>query len=264
MIGVATAVAAALASAAPPTVVWAAGDGADGSAGARRLARLIEADAPDRFLYLGDVYERGTAAEFETNFAAVYGRLASITEPTPGNHEWKLRRQGYYPYWRGVKGHKLRPWYAFTLGGWEVLSLNSEAAHGPGSRQVRWLREHLENAEGSCRIAFWHRPRLSAGVYGNDPSYEPFWRALEGKARLVLSGHDHNMQRLRARGGIVQLVSGAGGRELYPVRRTWRVRFENDDRLGAVRLELDPGRAMIEFRGVGGRALDRSSVLCSG
>ena len=45
-------------------IVWAVGDGADGSPIARKLARLIAADQPDRFLYLGDVYPSGTATRF--------------------------------------------------------------------------------------------------------------------------------------------------------------------------------------------------------
>ena len=246
-----------------PAVVWAVGDGADGSARAKRLARLIAGDAPDRFLYLGDVYETGSADEFERNFDRVYGQLGEITEPTPGNHEWGLRQEGYLPYWAAVKGRRQRPWYRFGLAGWEIFSLNSEAAHGPNSRQLRWLRRRLEGAEGDCRLAFWHRPRLSAGVYGDDASYEPFWRALRGKARLVLSGHDHNMQRLRARDGIVQLVAGSGGHEFYPLHADSRLRFGRDDRVGALRLELEPGRATIEFRGLRSRTLDEASLRCA-
>jgi hypothetical protein len=245
-------------------VVWAVGDGADGSDLARRVARLIRRDRPDRLLYLGDVYNSGTAEEFRTNFAGVYGRLARITEPTIGNHEWALRRQGYYPYWRRVKGRPVRPWYRFELAGWELFSLNSEAAHGPGSNQVRWLRRRLSGAEGTCRLAFWHRPRFSAGTaYGDDATFSPFFRALRGRARLALSGHDHNMQRLRPRGGIVQLVSGAGGTTLYPVQSQPRLRFGTGTRRGAVRLTLEPGLARIEFTGAGGRVLDRSRVRCS-
>jgi hypothetical protein len=243
-------------------VVWAVGDGADGSAHAKRLARLILRDEPDRFLYLGDVYETGTAEEFRRNYAGVYGRLAEITAPTPGNHDWRLHRQGYDPYWRSVTGRRQRPWYRFLLAGWEIFSLNSEAPHGPGSRQVRWLRAQLEAAQGDCRIAFWHRPRYSAGAYGDDASYEPFWRALEGDARLVLSGHDHNMQRMRPRRGIVQLVAGSGGRERYALHADDRLRFGRDDRVGALRLVLEPGLARFEFRGLGGRRLDSSSVSC--
>ena len=84
----------------PRAVVWAVGDGADGSAPARRLARMIERDEPDAVLYLGDVYPSGTAEDYERNFEPVYGRLASIMWPTAGNHEWGNREVGYYPYWR--------------------------------------------------------------------------------------------------------------------------------------------------------------------
>jgi hypothetical protein len=247
-----------------PRIAWAVGDGADGSDLARGVARLIRRDEPDRLLYLGDVYNRGSAAEFERNFRGVYGDLTAITAPTIGNHEWALRRQGYYPFWRGVRGRRMRPWYRFELGGWELFSLNSEADHDSRSRQLSWLRRRLRDAEGDCRLAFWHRPRFSAGsAYGDDAGLRPFWRVLRGRARLALSGHEHNMQRLRPRGGIVQLVSGAGGTTLYPVVDQPRLRFGRGDRRGALRLELSPGRARLEFRGVGGRVLDRSRVSCS-
>ena len=130
-------------------VVWAVGDGADGSRRAKRLARLIAADRPHRFLYLGDVYERGTAREFRRHYDPVYGALARVTAPTPGNHEWGRRTEGYYPYWRRKKGRLQRPWYAFRL----ILSLNSQASHGPRSAQLRWLRAQLREP-GTCRLAF--------------------------------------------------------------------------------------------------------------
>ena len=79
-------------------VVWAVGDGADGSARAKRLARLIAGERPDRFLYLGDVYETGTAEEFERNFArCVRRRWPRSPQPTPGNHEWGTAARGLLP-----------------------------------------------------------------------------------------------------------------------------------------------------------------------
>src|SRR4051794_2199874 len=101
---------------------------------------MIARDHPDRFLYLGDVYPVGSADAFRTAYDPVYGRLAARTAPTPGNHDWGLRAQGYLPYWKRKLGHRLAAWYAFDLGGWRILSLNSEAPHGPGSAQLAWLR----------------------------------------------------------------------------------------------------------------------------
>src|SRR5688500_13580545 len=99
-----------------PVTIWAVGDGADGGATAKRLARLIERDDPNRLLYLGDVYDRGTREEFRRNYHSVYGALAKKTAPTPGNHEWPRHLQGYDPYWRSITGRATPPWYAFRAG----------------------------------------------------------------------------------------------------------------------------------------------------
>ena len=242
--------------------VWAVGDGANGSRSGKRVAALIAADRPTRFLYLGDVYPSGTARDYRRNWSPVFGRLARLTEPTPGNHEWGNRRVGYFPYWRRVKGRPQPQWYRFRLAGWEILSLNSQAPHGPRSPQLRWLRSAVRGG-GTCRIAFWHRPRFSAGrVHGDAPDVAPLWNALRGRARLVLTGHEHDMQRFKARDGLTQYVSGAGGHVRYALRRDSRLAFGRGDVNGALRLVLQPGRATLEFRAVGGRVLDRSSAEC--
>ena len=46
--------------------IWAVGDGADGDQRSRDVARVIARSRPDRLLYLGDVYDTGTADEFES------------------------------------------------------------------------------------------------------------------------------------------------------------------------------------------------------
>lgn len=260
------AVAASLAIASPAQgeVIWAVGDGADGGAQGKQVSRMIRTDHPDRFLYLGDVYERGTAADFRNHYGPVYGPLDQIAAPTPGNHEWGNRRTGYLPYWGRAKGRTQPSYYRFREGGWEIISLNSETAHRGGSRQQRWLRRVLRRHSGTCRIAFMHRPYMSAGAYKpGTHSLGSVWRTLRGHARLVLSGHDHNMQRFKRRDGMNQYVSGAGGRERYGVnRRDRRLAFGRGDRYGALRIELGEGSARLEFRSVTGRVLDRSRVRC--
>jgi hypothetical protein len=247
-----------------PAVVWAVGDGANGTAAARRLATTIRRDRPDRFLYLGDVYPSGTRSDFTRNYDPLYGPLARRTLPTPGNHEWGNRRTGYFPYWRRKLGRAIAPWYAVDLGGWRLLSLNSEAPHGAGSQQLRWVNDELGDTTGDCRIAFWHRPRFSAGtVHGDARDIAPLWDAVEGRAALVLAGHDHNSQRFRRRGGTVQLVAGAGGPNLYGVRRDRRLVWSDARNVAAVRIELAPDRARFEFRTAAGRVLERGAVRCS-
>jgi hypothetical protein len=247
-----------------PAIVWAVGDVADGGRAARRVARLVGRGRPDRFLYLGDVYENGTEDEYKNNYAPVFGGLARLTAPTPGNHEWPLRDEGYRPYWRPVIGGEVPDYYKFSLGGWEVLSLNSEAPHGEGSPQVRWLRSSLPG-DGTCRLAFWHRPRYSFGEHGDQPDVTPLWNALRTRASLVVNGHEHNMQRFPPRDEITELVAGAGGHGIYKIEPKERVRlaFANDTDYGALKLRLRPGRADYRFVAADGHSLDNGNVRCS-
>jgi hypothetical protein len=245
-----------------PVVVWAVGDGANGTPAAKGLAAAIRRDRPDRLLYLGDVYPSGTRSDFARNYDAVYGRLAAQTSPTPGNHEWANRATGYFPYWTRKLGHALASWYSADVGPWQLLSLNSEADHGTVSKQLRWLHDAL--GPGNCRIAFWHRPRFSAGtVHGDASDTEPLWHAVEGRVALVLNGHDHNSQRFRKRGGTVELVAGAGGPNLYGVKRDRRLVWSDSRNVAAVRMVLSPGVARFEFRTAAGKVLQRGSARCS-
>ena len=251
---------------APPTaraLVWAVGDGANGSRQARVLARRMARSKPDLLIYLGDVYEHGTATEFADNYATVYGRLSRRTAPTPGNHDWPQHAEGYDPYWTRAMREPVPSWYAFSIAGWRILSLNSETAHDPGSPQVRWLRRQVAGP-GNCRLAFWHRPRFSAGTkHGDQPDVAPFWDALRGHARIVLNGHEHDMQRLQPRGGIVEFVSGAGGAARYPVDPAYPgLAFANDSDWGALRLELRRGTARTAFVTRDGEVLDRTTITC--
>jgi len=249
-----------------PATVWAVGDAADTGPRTAKVAELVRGGAPDRLLYLGDVYPDGTAEDFNKSYAPGWGSLGAVTAPTPGNHEWQNRVQGYDPYWRAAKQSPVRHRYSFELAGWQIISLNSEGSRGPSSEQVRWLRREVSRP-GTCRLAFWHAPRYSAGeIHGDDQSVEPFWGELAGHAALVVNAHEHNMQRFKPRRGITQLVSGAGGHggRYMSDERDRRLAFSNDEVDGALRLKLAAGRAEYAFVAVDGRTLDSGSVSCLG
>jgi len=244
-------------------VVWAVGDAASGTTAAIRLAREIRRARPDLLIYLGDVYPRGTGADYRERYAPLYGRLMYRTAPTPGNHEWPNRRLGYDRYWSRAARGRPPAYYSFRLAGWQLLSLSSEAPHRPGSPQLRWLTGRVR-APGDCRLAFWHRPRFSAGIHGDEADIAPLWKRLRGRARIVVNGHDHNLQRLRPIDGIVELVSGAAGGPLYRLDRSDpRLAWGEDRFFGALRLELSPGLARYEFVALGGRVLDAGTIRCA-
>jgi acid phosphatase type 7 len=245
------------------SIVWAIGDGADGGPDSRAVAAMVGAQRVDRLLYLGDVYETGTAAEFQANYDAAYHRFDSITAPTIGNHEWSNVATGYVPYWTAVRGTPPPLWYASAASGWQLISLNSNVPTSPD--QLTWLRRAIAGTPryGNCRLAFMHHPIFSAGLHGDLPSLQSVYAELQGHASIVLAGHDHDMQRLRPVNGITSYVNGSGGRELYPVNRTdQRLAFADDTHHGALRIKLRPGRAVLTFLGEDGSPLDRSKVSC--
>lgn len=246
--------------------VWAVGDGADADGDGRRVARMLERRRLQLFLYLGDVYEYGTARDFAHSYAPIFGPLARRTAPTPGNHEWPNRKVGYWPYWKRVRGARPPNYYAFSIGGWQLLSLNSEADHRPGSPQLRWLRRKvsLTPGFGTCRLAYWHRPRFSDAGHPNQPDVAPLWDALRGKASLVVNGHSHNYQRFRPRHGLVEVIAGTGGRPVYgePAARKDPMLAAAHFKHGALRLSLRKGSADLAFVEVGGKVLDRDGLSC--
>jgi hypothetical protein len=244
--------------------IWAVGDGADVGRASYDVSALLKSRRLNRFLYLGDVYEYGTATDFALNYVPLFGRFASRTAPTPGNHEWPHRYDGYYPYWSSVRGSPPPDYYAFSIGGWQLLSLNSEADHGLQSPQLAWLRRKISRTPkfGNCRLAFWHRPRFSGGPHGNQPDVDPLWQAVRRKARLTLHGNDHNYQRFRTRDGVVEVIAGTGGRSVYPVDRKPALLAATYDVFGALRLRIHNGLAELAFVSRGGAVLDHKGVRC--
>lgn len=246
-------------SAGPSVTVWAVGDGPNGKPAARAVGTLVRSGHPRYLLYLGDVY-----GDYAERFDDAYGAaVAAKTLPTPGNHEWPSHRAEYLDYWKGVKGGTQPAYYSQTVGGWQLISLNSEEDADPGSPQYQWLEETLASAKGTCRIAFWHAPRFSAGQHGDEKDMAPAWDLLAGKAVAVLSGHDHTMQRLKPVDGITQLVSGAGGRSHYRLDAADdRLAFGDNTHDGALKLTLTGKSMRYRFVAVGGDVLDSGRLGC--
>jgi len=254
------------ASAASAATVWAVGDGADIYSNDDALAARIQSQGPfDRFLYLGDIYDYGTAQEWTNNYEPSFGRFKSITSPTPGNHEWANRATGYDPYWGSLApqnggGH----YYSTDLNGWHIVSLNSQEDTSSTSPQVAWLRQDLARYPGTCTLSFWHRPRYSASNTGGDGNLEPLWAELAGHSVANITGHHHNYQRLKPNRGILPLIAGAGGHFFHTVTATdTRLDAFNDAEYGALRMELSPGRMDYAYVTAGGATIDSGSIPCT-
>jgi hypothetical protein len=182
----------------------------------------LAASLPGTIALLGDnAYPRGSAYDYARCFDPGWGPLRDRLRPVPGNHEYETRgAAGYFSYFGAGIGDPAEGWYSYELGAWHVIALNSECEAiggcGAGSAELAWLVADLSGHAARCTLAYWHHPRYSSGRHGTDEMTEALWQALAAAdADVVLSGHDHDYERLSPIDGIRSFVVGTGGRSLY-------------------------------------------------
>ncbi len=270
---------------APPAgqafVLAAAGDGADGATNAGNVTDLIASWNPNLFLYLGDVYDDGTATEFRNWYGTsttFYGRFRSITNPVIGNHEYAAGgvAPGYFDYWDNVPKY-----YSYDAAGWHFIALDSNCALlricAPGQAEYQWLQNDLATHSNICTIAYSHHPVYNVGPEGYTTTMNDIWALLaQYGVDIVLNGHDHNYQRwkpLNGSGavsttGITQFVAGAGGhgtQQFITSDSRLAVGFDTTpNAFGALRLQLNQRGAGYQYINTAGTMLDSGSVPCSG
>lgn len=238
---------------------------------------------PDAVLILGDSqYPWAEGPDYAASYHPSWGRLKSVTHPALGNHEYgrggRGGADGYFDYFGAAAGERSKGWYSFDLGGWHIIALNSMCRQAGGcdanSPQGRWLRaDLLANSGARCTLAYWHHPRFSSGLHGNNPKTEPLWRALfNAGAEVVLSGHDHNYERFAPQTpagerhdmrGMRQFVVGTGGESVYPVTRIDpNSEFHKSGTFGALALDLGTAGYTWRFLSEGGATVDAGSGSC--
>jgi chitodextrinase len=260
-----------------PFTVAVGGDGASGETNATNVTNLIAAQNPNLFLYVGDVYEKGSSTEFYNWYgtpASYFGRFRSITNPTVGNHEYSSGKAlGYFDYWNNVP-----PYYSYNAGGWHFISINSNSAFVPGaptSIQYQWLAADLAANAGKCTIAYYHHPLFNIGPEGSKTSMLDMWKLMaQYGVDIVINGHDHDYQRwipLNGSGvpdpnGITEFVVGASGHGTQSFIKTdSRVAYSNDvnpTAFGALFLQLNASGAHFSYRSTNGTVLDSGVIPC--
>jgi 3',5'-cyclic AMP phosphodiesterase CpdA len=251
---------------APPTLL-AAGDVASCSSSGDEATAAVLRRQPGTVAVLGDIaYERGTAEEFARCYAPSWGAFRRRTRPALGNHEYGS--PGAAPA-RAYFGLPRDGWYAYRLGAWHAVVLNSNCDEvggcERGSRQWRWLRDELRRRPARCTLAYWHHPRWSSGLHGSEEDMADLWSLLAAaRADLVLAGHDHHYERFAPIDGIRSFVVGTGGRSHYPVVRTIAgSEVVNWTTHGVLRLTLRPRRYDWRFLPVAGeRFTDSGAARC--
>jgi hypothetical protein len=259
-------------------VLVGAGDIADcGLVDDSATAALIEAIPGTVFTAGDDAYPSGTAQQFRDCYDPTWGAFRDRTHPAPGNHDWETSGlAGYLGYFGTAAAPKGTSWYAYDLGTWHIVVLDSDCSSVGGcaadSPQGRWLAADLQASKATCTLAIWHHPRFSSGEHGNDGDVAPFWRALyDAGADVVINGHDHDYERFAPQDpdgradprGIREFVVGTGGAALRtfpndPANSELRVATEH----GVIRLVLHKTSYEWSFIPTTGGLTDAGSAPC--
>lgn len=260
-----------------PFIVAAGGDGASGEPAATKVTDLIASLNPNLFLYLGDVYQNGSMAEFYNWYgtSSSFGQFRSITDPTIGNHEYLTPgAAGYFDYWNNIPS-----FYSFNAGGWHFISLNSNlsklGAAGQAA-QVNWLQQDLAANAQSCTIVYYHHPLFNIGPEGPTTALSGIWTLLaQYGVSIVLNGHDHDYQRwvpLDGSGqpvanGVTEFVVGSAGHGIQKVVKTdTRVAYSNATNpaaFGVLVLQLTKSSASFTYQSTNGSTLDSGVIPCA-
>lgn len=245
-----------------PGSVAVIGDYGSGAESERQVADLVAQARPSGVVTTGDnVY---SDAGYPALVGDYYGPwVAGRTFlPAVGNHDHEEGLAAFDSYFWYLDGRHV---YAAGRGGIRFFFIDSTAAlDSPDSlaRQRGWLERALRSSKARWKVVVLHHPPFSSSsVHGSTPEFQ--WPFGAWGADLILSGHDHDYERVMA-GGTTYVVSGAGGKDLYPFGDPVpgsRVRDDAD--YGA--LFLTPARSGLtgEFWTAGGRRIDRFLIPAS-
>ena len=169
------------------------------------LAHAIASHHPDLLIHTGDLSHQGDQAAYD-RFFELSRPLAEIPlAPVRGNHDG--------PTELFTANFNLQnSYYSLIQDSLHLIFLDSNLDLLPGSDQYLWLVEELSSKPDLPGILVLHHPPFSSGYHGGHADLQLFLPALCAKHQVsaVLSGHDHNYERL-AHARTTYLVSGGGG-----------------------------------------------------
>ena len=247
------------------------GDSGRGRKDQLAVAALLERLKPNLILHTGDVvYPSGEERHYDRRFFVPYGRLLIEVPifPVLGNHD--LERGNGAAYFDNFHLPRNDPrgtgrYYSFDWGNVHFVALNSELYHGDSSshpeEQKAWLERDLRETRQPWKIVYFHRPIYSSSKHGSDErireDLEPV--LIRQGVDLVFSGHDHAYERTRPICGVTYVLSGGGGKGLYPAGRSEWTAFSKSTH-HAVVVRVDGERLSLEAVEPGGTVIDSADL----
>jgi hypothetical protein len=245
-----------------------------------KVAALVRSWNPEFIITLGD--NRYAAIDYDSAVGRHYCEFLSEAEtssncsgnealsnaffPSLGNHDYTDGdgQDEYLAYFTlpgvgvntsGTSGNER--YYDFIKGPVHFFVIDSQGALASASdntAQRTWLQAQLAASATPWQIVYFHHPPYSSGKHGGSP--EMRWPFARWGADAVMSGHDHNYERLSVE-GITYFVNGLGGRSTRDFNASVSgslVRY-NDD-FGAMLVNANESSVTFEFFSVADEVVD--------
>lgn len=190
------------------------GDFGTGSRSQYQLAEQM-AKLQGRFKYelvvlVGDnLYGSQRPQDFQKKFELPYKPLLDAGVKfyaSLGNHD--AREQRFYRLFN-MEGK-----FYYTFSPKPAIRFFALESTYPEPEQIQWLENELKASSSDWKIVFFHHPLYSSGErHGSDlrlrEVLEPLF--VKHNVSVVLTGHDHFYERVKAQKGITYFVVGSGG-----------------------------------------------------
>ncbi len=247
------------------------------------VASLVKSWNPDAIVTLGDNnYFFGEAATIDDNIGQYYHQYIypykgsygsgapSKTNrffPALGNHDWLLMTcKGstctgpYFDYFTLPNNER---YYDFVQGPIHFFVVDSDGQEPDGvtstSIQANWLQEKLAAAlEPWKLVVMHHSPYSSGAAHGSATDLQ--WPYAAWGATAVLSGHNHNYERMNV-DGLTYFVNGLGGAEVQNFKTpipSSIVRY--NENYGAMLVAASPVTITFQFVNVANTVIDTYSL----
>lgn len=264
---------------AEPLRVAVLGDSGFGDQTTYNLAAQITKQKPDFMINTGDVVYNidEDPSPYDSYRLKWYLPLEPILKQMPiypvvGNHDIEpaARIDGipfYYsafPPFTGSAFEGRNQWYSIGYGDWQFLMLDTQTLFGEAGRaeQDAFLQERLADTSFKHTIPVFHVPPYTSGsVHPDDGIVVQGWVPLFEAANvpLVLSGHNHNYERL-VNGSITYIVSGGGSNTLYEKGEAVLESQTFAMKTHFVLLDLYPDRIELQAIALDGSILDQATI----
>jgi tartrate-resistant acid phosphatase type 5 len=201
----------------------------------KSVADLIASWNPDFVITVGDnnYTNRATAADWDNAVGQYYHRYIKYPSgstskyapargypaptinnfyPALGNHDWDAGGFGAYFDLPGNERY-----FDYVRGPVHLFVIDSDPREGDGitrgSAQGVWLQDALAASTSRWKIVYFHHPPYSSSsTHGGTLDLQ--WPFKEWGATAVLSGHDHDYERI-VKSDFPYFITGHGGNTLY-------------------------------------------------